>query len=339
VIAQTLIFNRAGLKAVEIKPRWESIAWRLGQVGEGKFFLPYSDPQCTPDNLAFGNRVLVQFDSGLPAFGGVIDVPRRPVADGITIGVFEAARILSWRETLETAEYNAVPGTIFRDLIEQANITWPTGIVAGAIYTGGTAREETFHYQEILGIILNLARLSGHEWQIAPNYISGKLTFMAHWAVQIGTDLSDRVALIEDRNIQNVMLDEQGPIANAIHAPGGGAGGTTWDDRNIGSAFDTDSRDLYDLREYTEIQTAVFGQTTLDASAAALLTSLKNPRKHFSMQALDKDPGRFVAYDIGDQVHLEAFVGWPAWAFDGTVRIEGREWLPDGTCRLEAVEW
>lgn len=337
---QALIFDRTGRNPIEIDPKWDHVSWRLNKIGEARFFLSYSDPKCTPDNLRFGNRVLIRFDNGLPPFGGVIDVPRQQNPDGVSVNVYEAGRILAWRRTAKTVAFSsAAPGTIFQTLIDQANAIWPTGIVPGALYTGGTPRTETYHLDEILQQVLQLQRLTGHDWETVPVYQGGRLTFTANWSAALGADKTSTVLLAEGLNLESVTIDEQGPIANRVLCPGGGAGGTTWDDRLIGTAQDLGSQNLYDLREYAEIQSGTFDQVTLDASAGGILASMSSPRKRFSAQATDRQPAPFSTYALGDRVILQAFLNHPTWAFDGAVHILGMEWTAADLCRLELLEW
>jgi hypothetical protein len=337
---QTLLFDRSGKNPVEVEPSWDNITWRLNKTGEAKFTLPYSDPKCTPDNLRYGNRVLIRFDNGLPSFGGVIDVPRRHSQDGVTVSIYDASRILSWRLSQKTATFTSEdPGTIFQSLIEDMNATFQTGIAVGGVYTGGAVRTETYHYAKLLDEIFSLQRLSGNDWEIVPSYESGVLEFVAYWYERQGVDKSDSVLLSEGLNIEDVQLDEQGPLGNHIYLPGGGAGGTSWNDRAIGEKEDDASRNLYDLREYVEVQTSVFDQITLDNSATTLLSEMAYPKRRFAPRAINRDPAHFADYDIGDILTMQALTIHSLWTFDGTIRILGREFSKDGTCKLEVEEW
>lgn len=335
---RSLIFNRQGRGPTEVDIQWEYVAWRLNQVGRARGLLPFADPNCTQDVLQLGNLILVQFENGLPDFGGVIDVPRgRRWGAGITINAYSAEQLLTWRRTAKIRTFSATaPGTIFQTLLTEEATDWPMGIEIGNIYTGGSARDETYHYHGLFDVVSNLQRLSGEDWEIIPLYQNGVLTFIAHWYQAKGQDRSGQVVLSEGDNLIDLTIDEQGPIANQIFCPGGGAGGTTWSDRNVGEASDEDSRDRYGYREYSEVLTGIFDQPTLDASASALLATYKDPRVRPSMRVANCDPAGFSDYDVADRVTVQALLDWPQWSIDQSVRIVAREWSPDDTCRLEA---
>ena len=334
---ETLLFSRSGTNPVEISPQIERVAWQLNRTGQAKLFMSYADPLCTPDHLRLGNRVLMRFENGLPPFGGVIDLPRQRRANGIAFTVYTGDRILSWRRTAKTTAFSSTaPGTIYQTLIENANAKSGTGIAIGSIYTGGTARSETYHLDNVLDVILQLQRLSGEEFEVIPAYENGQLTFLAHWKQRIGGDISDETLLVEDRNIEPPAMDEQGPVASRVLCAGGAAGGSDWDDRLVGEETSTASRNDYGYREYAEIITGVFDQTTLDASATSVLDEVDAPRERFTITALNRDPAGFGAYGVGDTVTVQAFLQHsPLWAVDRALRIVGREWTPDDTCRLE----
>lgn len=333
---ETQLFSRSGTNPVEIRPQIESVTWRLNQTGQARLYLPYTDPLCTPDNLRLGKRLLMKFENGLPSFGGVIDVPRRRRANGIAITVYTGDRILSWRRTAKTRAFaGTAPGTIFQTLIEDENAEHATGIEIGSIYTGGTPRTEIYHFHNVLDVVLQLQRLSGEEFEIVPLYQKGQLTFLANWKECIGSDISDEILLVEDRNIEPPELDEQGPIASRVLCAGGAAGDNGWDDRLVGEDTSTTSRNEYGYREHAEVITGVFDQTTLDASATSVLDELDAPRERFSIAALNRDPAGFGEYNVGDTVTLQAFLQHPLWTVDKALRIVGREWTPTDTCRLE----
>jgi len=335
---QTLVFNRAGYSPVDIAPQWDYLAWRLNNVGVGKFSLPYEDENCTTDVLRPGNRVLVRFENGLPAFGGVIDLPRRRTATGVQVTLYSAEHILDWRRTAKSRSFASVtPGAIFQAFLEEANSITPTGIAVGSVYTGGTARTEEYHYHSLWDALVTLQRLSGEDFHIAPYYSGGRLTFIGNWYESRGVDLSALVLLAEDKNLAELVMDEQGPIANVVYAAGGGAGGTTWDDRLVGIAQDATSQNEYSYREGAEVITAVFDQTTLDASAAAILAEKKDARQNLSCVALDTDPAGFSSYNVGDTVLVQGFLKSSQWAIDQSVRVLGREWRPDNRCTLEVA--
>lgn len=338
-LAQVLVFDRFHRLLEEIEPEVEMASWRLNNVGMSRIWMPWSDAKCTPDTLKPGNRLLLRFDDGLPDWGGVMDVPLaiRPGRTGIT--AYTAERVLDWRVTVKGRYFAAqTPGYIFQTLLTEENNESPLRITIGSIYTGGTVRTLEYHYHDLLRRCQDLARLSGEDFAILPEYTGGTLTFLANWYERRGADVSGTIWLVEDRNITGEpLLDRQGPLHNRILLAGDG---TTWgDDRITSETQDDDSVNEYDYREYSE-RHPVTQQTTLDANAAALLAAYKAPHEVITLPGVvNLAPGTFTEYDIGDIVTVSLYLNSAHWHYERAVRVIAREWLPDNTCRLEVATW
>lgn len=335
---RTLIFDRNNIVIAEIEPHILSITWRLNNVGITKLFLPYEDSKCTLGNLRPGNRLLFQFENGLPDWGGVIDFPRKRDADGVTVTGYTAEKLLDWRVTAKARYFYATePGLIYRALLEEEDATYPLGMEIGSIGGGATARSSAYHHHDLLKRMIDLAKKSGHDFAIIPSYTDGALRFMANWYYRRGLDKRDSIHLIEDRNVVSARLDEQGQIANRVILVGGGS---TWDDDRIDSQEDdATSQGLYGLREWSRVQSGVTHQETLDANAKELIAKMKDPRLKFKLVVSDEKPGLFADYRIGDIVTLSAFLRSSEWAYEGVVRIKGRTWAPNNQCTLEVEQW
>ena len=335
---RTSVFDRHNTLLTEIEPVWDSIAWRLNNVGRAKFFMPYSDPKCTPDNLKLGNRIYCDFDDGLSPFGGIIELPRNRDSNGVKVIAYTGERLLDWRRTPKGRYFaQQQAGYIYRTLINEENATWPLGIDVGSVYRGGDARTLEYHFHDILARFKDLAKLTGFDFAIIPNYTDGVLTFKAKWYESRGSDLSNKVVLEENVNCSGVVLDEQGPVGNRIILVGAGS---TWGDERITSIVeDTDSIAQYGLIEYAEVQTGVSNQSTLDTNAESLLEEMKEPRTNYKIsQVLNVKPALFAQYEVGDTIKLHAHLNAGAWdPIDMSVRVIAREWHPDGTCRLEVI--
>lgn len=334
--AQVLIFDQYGREPVVIEPAIAYVAWRHNRTGQAQLALPYTDPNCNKNLLRYGNRALIQFGNGLPNFGGVIDVPMQQTNVGVSFAVYTADRIFKWRRSLKIREFDSIsPGKIFETLLDDANAAAPTGITAASISTSGEPRTQSYHYAPLDSAIEELLRYSGEEFLIRPVFTQGQLSFEAYWESTIGFDLTLKALLEEGKNIQDVTVDDQGPIASEVYIAGGSAGGTEWTDRLVGTDSDSASRSAYGYREHAEILTGVFDQVTLDATAEALAAQLNVPRAHISCTAANAQPSAFDQYHVGDTVSFRAFHARGEWVIDQTVRIYGREWEPTNTCRLE----
>lgn len=333
------LFDKSGVKIAEIEPTWESIAWRLNNVGLARFSIPYADDKCTVDNLQSGNRILAEFDDGLPNFGGILDFPRGRTPTGVGITAYTGEALFDWRRTAKARYFKAqAPGNIFKTLIDEENAESPMGVMPNLIYTGGTGRTLEYHYHDLLRRFKDLAKLTGNDFAVLPVLTDGVLTFEANWYERRGVDRSDTVWLIEDQNLREPVLDEQGQIASRVILVGAGL---TWDIHRLDSiAVNATSAGLYGYREYAEVQSGVKHQVTLDANAEELLAELAYPRERLTLVALDAEPAGFADYDVGDIVTVQAFLKSPTeWVYESEVRILAREWRPDETCRLEVETW
>ena len=335
---QVLVFTKAGVLLAELEPELQSVNWRLNNVGMARFSLAWEDPKCTKTNLAFGNRLLIRFGNGLPDWGGVIDPPRKREPNYVEVTCYTGERLLDWRVTAQNRRFDRAPaGTIARSLLEEENGERPTGIDVGSIYSGGELRTLEYHYHDLLERLQDLARLSGEDFEVAPLYSAGRLTFQLNWRKRRGRDISNSVRLVDGANVETAVLDEQGQIANRVILAGEG---TTWAaDRLVAADEDAASRINYGYREYSEVQAGVVNTDTLTANAAAILADKKNPANLYSLSVTDDAPGRFADYGVGDIVSAELFVASAEWYAAADVRVIAREWSPDGVCRLEVEEW
>ncbi len=330
------IFGRTGGRLADIRPRLDSVTWKLNDEGRAHFFLPYTDSKCTELNLRPGNYVLMEFENGLPDWAGVIDYPRDRDSEGVTVSAFTGDRLLGWRVSGADDHFEAMAaGAIFRQAIRTANATQTLNMAENDMYTGGDAITQRWHYYNVLRRVRELARLSYQDFHIG-HQVSGALQFLANWYQTRGADKTQRVLLAEGANVTSPHLSEQGPVANVIYTVGDGA---EWASRPVGVATDVASIASYGYRQYVE-QVPSDNQSTLDAMAEALLDQMAEPRRMISMTVTDDAPAAFADYDIGDIVDTYIFTGGGEdWLFDDPVRVIARSWTPNGECELEVSEW
>lgn len=319
------------------------VSWRLNDWGAAEFSLPISDQHAREEILRFGNRVLVQFDNGLEAWGGVLDTPREWTADGvIRCSVVSGESLLDWRITPKSLYFNAVsPAHIFETVVSTANNTYPSGVLLGDVGGGDTVHYPDYHYDRVLEVIQDsiCRRMTTHDFEIRPMLVNQRIIFYAYLHERRGQH-KPGLALIEGQNIVSMSMTEQGPIVNAWTLAGGvTSGGDGWGaDRLTAYADDPDSINKYGLRERAEIQSGVVIQETLDRNAANNLARTKHPQRLFDLEVANLPPAEFGDYGIGDTLPLIA----PSYGFDGTdtlVRLLEREFdPPSGLCRLVVQE-
>jgi len=334
-----LVGDTTGRLLAELEVDIGPVSWRLNAIGRAEFTIAQSDAKATEDYLGFGNRVLFQFENGLPDWGGMIDVPRTWNADGtITCTAYSGEYILGTRRTGKTKEFTgSTPGTIFQTLLADANGVEDTGIAAGTIWTGGSAFAVTYHYDDLLQITQDLLiqRLADYDYCIVASKSGGSIVFTANFYQERGSTKA-AAALIEGHNAVDVQLAEQGPIVNVWTAVG--AGSTWGDERLTGTDSDSASIAAYGRREGHEAHSDLEEQAALTAISDTLVDQYKDPQSILTLSALDKAPALFADYDVGDTVrvwlHSYGFGG-----YNHLVRVLGREYDPEsGRCQLVVKE-
>jgi len=325
------VFDQAGRELTQIVPGVQSVSWVLNEVGQVPIFLPFTDSKCTPGNLKLANRLLVQFGSGLPDWGGVFDVPLAISSTGVTITAYSAEHILNWRVTPKDFNFSqSTPGTIYKAMIDAANSVSPTGIEIGTVYTGGENKNYSYNYARMLDQIRTLSRDGGNDFAILPKLSGNKLIFSADWYESRGRDVT-RDVLLSDKNAAVQNHTKAGNIHNRVYVAG--AGSTWGTERPVGIASDDTSKNQYGFRELAQTNSSVSGISTLSANAEAILDQVKQPSERLSLTTIDKAPGVFASYDIGDIVKVRVvWKGSDAWGVDGSFRLRSRQWNPNNTC-------
>jgi len=338
VTARVLVADRVGRILAEIEPELGLVSWRLNDVGKATFSLARTDPKATEDNLRFGNRCLIQFDNGLPDWGGVIDPPRNWDGLHVEVTAYSGEYLLGMAQT-DRGRYftQASVGYMFQQLILEANAVFATGITFGSAWTGGELHSPDLHFKNLLAFIQDslCKRLESADFAIVAGEAAGTITFTAHLWERRGMD-KPTVVLLEGHNLARARLSEQGPIVNSLDLAGEG---TTWgDDRLMSHAEDAESIAAYGLRQDSAVYSDTSIQTTLDATAVNLLAETAQPRNVLTLEAVDLAPAAFADYDVGDSIgarlYSHGFGG-----YDHLVRVLTREYDPEGgTCNLVTRE-
>lgn len=336
--SRLVVGDRFGTVIAELQPDIEFVNWRLNKIGQTKFRISTTDPKAISTILQYANRVLIEFENGLPDWGGVIYPSRTWDKKIITATVYSPEYLFKYRTTDKGRYFtNQTVGEIFTALINEANAIEDTGISVGEVWGGGIVHSPDYHFKRILDIFQKslTKRLSTADFAILPSLIDGKITFTANLYDSRGANKSG-LALIQGKNLSRVKLVEQGPIINSWDVAGEGTG---WGDARLtANASNINSMNLYGLREDSRVYSDVSTQGTLDENAENLLSESGNPFNIYTLETADIEPTKFAAYDIGDMVSLLAH----DYGFGGTkttIRILAREFSPQtGKCSLVVQE-
>lgn len=325
--------DQSGRVIGELNGLVEGVAWKLSDYGQARITLPRDNATATERMLRPGNRLLIQFNNGLPDWGGILDLPRKWKDGRVGVVGYSAERILADRVT-DRGRYfsDVVAGHIFRALISEAE---PAGVEVGTVWMGGELHSPDYHYRSIYDIFTKslTSRIEAADWDVTPRLRDGRITFYANYYERKGQDLGRTVVLADGVNLTNTEMQEQGPLVNEWRLAGAGTGWAA-DNRIYAAASDVTSNNRYGLRQRGEVRVDVSVQETLDRSAANALAGSKEPHAVVSPSALDLPPGRFGQYGVGDSVWMELYnTGFDGYA--ASVRIKAREFLPqEGVCSL-----
>jgi hypothetical protein len=326
--ARCIVATKSNVAIAEISPDIEYISWRLNKVGRAKFTLAKTDSKATERILRFGNRILFEFDNGLPNWVGVIEPPRNWKGSEIKCMAFSGEHIFSFRTTDKGRYFSGqTVGAIYKKLITEANDVSSMGITVGDVYEGGGVHSPSYHFKSLLDIFQNslTKNLSNYDFDVTATYGSGSLILKANLYETKGTTKKG-VGLVEGSNVTGLKLSEQGPIINSWDMVGEGFG---WgDDRPTSHAEDESSIDKYGLREDSYVYPDVNLPTTLQVHADDELATSKEPYNEYDIDVQDVAPGLFANYGLGDYVSLISHT----YGFDGideTVRITDREYRPE----------
>lgn len=331
---RVLVADRFGMVRDELEVQLESVTWVLNGIGRARFRLSARDPKAIPENLQPSNRLLIQFENGLPDWGGVLDLPRMWEDNTITLNAYTIEYLLQYRLTDRSTTFDgASVGAILARVLYEMQAQQDEGIILGQIWFGGLPHYPRYHFRTVWQIIESIRRMEQCDVVFKPVLEKGRILFIANLVEFWGEDKSDRYALAVGANVAELRYEEQGPLYNSVVAAGAG---TTWSDRQVIRAENSESIQLYGLREKLDVYADVTFTSTLEMHARNRLAQAF-PLKRFGLEVVDKEPAPFSVYHIGDVLRLIAPNA--GWGYDGKVRIIGREFRPDGRCVLAVDEW
>lgn len=338
-LQRILVGDRFGRPLADLRAEVGPTSWVLTGLGRSSITLSTSDAKAIEENLRIGNRLYLEFDNGLPAWGGVLDLPRAWKDGTVTVSAYTIERLLEYRCTRKNDSFYERPaGAIFRQLLRREEIQDPMGITFGEVWTGGRSHYPRYHYKSLWYVLdYSLRRLERCEWLFVPILQNNRIRFEANFYQQAGSDRTQDTAVVEGRNAaEGLSLTEQGGVVNTHFAV---AEGATWGpDRQVVVARDNESAALYGLRETGKVYPGVSTQATLEMHATNTLNTHGAPRRIFTFDVTDHEPGLFAAYDIGDRITCQL----PSFGFSGyddVIRIKAREYNPmTGECSLVVEE-
>jgi len=324
------IFDRTGVPIGEILPEIDYASWRRNDIGQATFSMAKSDPKADDTYLRAQNRILITFDNGLPAWGGIMQPDFAIDHNRIAVRALTGESLLQRRLTDRGRYFSQeTVGGIVTALVNEANAVWPLGITLGTVWGGGGRHSPEYHYKNILTIFKEslFQRLSDADFYAEPVLSDdGRLTFVLQVVERRGRDVTG-VALHQGLNVVDpTKVSYVGPIINQWTVVGDGQG---WGaDRPLAVARDLDSIDRYGLLESSEIQQGVVFIETLQENANNLLAGTAWPRVLLDITAVDLPPATFEQYDIGDNLPVELPDYGVGSSFVGAATVQARAFYP-----------
>ena len=331
-----LVADLTGRVLTELRPKMGTVSWIMGDMGKASFSLARTDSKLQERYLRFGNRVLIEFDNGLPAWGGVITGGRDWTESEVAIEAWSGKALLQWRVTARNRVFDgATLGSILQTVLTDANSVASTRLNIGTIYTGGGGYSLEYHYSNLWDVAQEIMELGGGVVDVTARESGGVIQFDVNLYERRGAD-KPGVALVEGANVVGARLRDVDSVVNLWY---GATDGSGWSDtaRLYSGAGSSESGALHDVRE-DFLSVKVDEQGALDAALRTQLARTEWPTRAVALQVTNRPPGEFSEYDLGDALTLNL----PGYGFGGVrglFQVTAREFFPDeDVCDLVVEE-
>lgn len=322
------------VKAQLVNGTMSSVVWRLNTAGTATVRIKRGSAEFRRELLEPGTRVYAEFDNGLPAWGGVLDLPRDWPRGFVEMRAHTLERLLKFQITPKTrAFYGDVVGSIFSQVLAEADQRASIGISLGQVWYGGAVHYPRYHFRDAMWIINeSIRKMENCDYRFVPYLNDGRIMFRAELHELLGDDKRKTVPLMEGTNVAKVIeFSEQGDIVNRVPVVGSGS---TWGERPVVWGVEKTSRRRFGLREKAIAPSDVSQTTTLARYADNAIRESSFPHTLIRLEVADVSPARFADYDVGDVVRVIL----PSYHFDGydaPMRIKARGFDPkSGKCEL-----
>lgn len=326
------------IRAEVTEGRISDVTWRLNQGGSATLRIKRGSPAFAREILEPGARIYVGFDNGLPAWGGVLDLPRTWSPGMVQIKAYTIERLLEFQMTAKTRSfYGDVAGGIFSQILTEVDQRASIGITLGQkIWLGGGPHFPRYHFRDAMWVINESIRaMETCDYRFVPYLNDGRIMFRAELHELLGNDKRETAALSEGANVAEATLTEQGDVVNRVAVVGSGA---TWGERSVIWGTEETSRRRFGLREAMIAPADVTQEATLGRYAENAIRESTYPHTLAALAVADVAPARFADYDVGDIVQVVL----PSLGFDGydaPMRIVARGFDPwSGKCELVCDE-
>ncbi len=327
---QVLVGDASGRVLGEVRGLVERVSWELGGTGSGQLTLGSGG---LDEALARpGNRVLVQTDTGLPAWGGVMTGAMEWDDGGrVHIELAGLLHTLKWRRTPAAIEYTGkTVDAILNDLIAMG------GLRVGTLAGGTEGVDAEYHFANVYDAVMELPAIEDMALEVESALSGGTITGTVN-LFRRGSRAAGGL-LVQGHNAREIVYREEDALLNSVHVIGGGEG---WSEATRARATVTDvaGATRYGLREEAVFYDEVTAVNALAALGEVLLGRGARPRQAAQLTATNRSPGPFAVYGVGDLIRL-VLPGYGFGGVDGTFEVVGREYFPGrNVCDVVLEGW
>lgn len=346
------IGDRFGKILTEVYADIGPISWRLNQIGQTKLKISRESKKFKEAYWKVSNRVYIDFPDalGLPAWGGVMDVPFTWGPDSLQVTCYEIPHLLKYRidggpggEGYRTVpSYPSVPvGTIIYSLLDQVESDESIGLDLGHFWQGNLEHTKDYPLYLIWNIITKeLTKMEEFDLTFTPKIVENRIRFDVNMSAIYGADLTGKLLFKEGRNVKSAKIVEQGPIINRFFAAGSGKwySDDVAEQKIVALAQANASIAKYGLLEGSKVYSGDAGSAALGYYADMMVANQSETRFMIALDVTNTAPAKFKDYDVGDSIHCVL----PSYTFGGyeeDIRVMTREYYPaEGYCKLVVHE-
>lgn len=321
-LIQVLLGDADGRISREIRPKVGAVSWEINSPGGGSFQIPVGMAQELGALLRQGNRVLLQFDNGLPGWAGIITGSaewdaKSGMVTYMTVGL---AEVFSWRLTAPVMTYiGATVESVIGELVASVD-----GMSMGEVDIAPGVIEVTFNYMTLKRAIQQILPVDGNMMDVVGcltgSTITGVVNIRKRWSA---ARMTAEAILVEGHNLGDVAYRVEDAIVNRLHLVGRGAG---WEPttRPMVTVTDSDSEAMYGVREDVLFVDPISSAGILSRLGESIMARSAYPRTAVMGTAINRTPGAYGDYGIGSMIKVMA----PSIGMAGDYELVAREFDP-----------
>jgi hypothetical protein len=298
------VANLSGMLLGELVGTLQSVSWEGDGYGSATLICPPEFLAQTPWLFQYGNRVMIEFDNGLPAWGGFIDPPREISDTQLVVQMYEGGAILDRRETDGPLSYSgSLAKTASAILTDVVGRVPNLGIRPGYRSNDGRLLDVAFGTRKLLSRVAEQLRQRDPKmhWLVKPEWENRRIVFDLVTYYECLRDDVNRVVLAEGHNFASQSSLEQGPIINEFRV-------TPTETGDAAQDRDEQSVGVHGLRQLSvtlpsALETNLLAQAQQHAEGQ--VEAYSQPRLRTIGTALDASPALFRDYGVGTRLTLE----------------------------------